>query len=209
MSAASPSRRGRRVRLAVALLLLGAIGGPVGWQVTDRLESNNAFCASCHLDADTPLHREIARDFELWPVSTLASKHGKAVVEGRDEAAFRCVDCHGGTGLVGRARVKLLAAKDAFWYVSGRFEEPRQMSVPLRDEDCSKCHADHPAAAGQPDAAQPFHALAVHDTNLGLACVACHEAHVSGGRAEAYFLRAERVRSECALSSGDGTRPAQ
>jgi nitrate/TMAO reductase-like tetraheme cytochrome c subunit len=179
-------------------VLLGAMGVPIGWHVSDRLESNNAFCTSCHLDAGTPLHREIARDFELWPVSTLASKHGKAAVEGRAESAFRCVDCHGGTGLAGRARVKVLAAKDAFWYVLGRFDEPKHMSVPLPDEDCSKCHAGHPAASAEPGAVEPFHALAVHNTNLGISCVACHEAHVSGGRAEAYFLRAERVMAECA-----------
>lgn len=197
--------------MAAGALLLGAISTPIGWQVSDRLESNNAFCTSCHLDASTPLHRDIARDFEHPTASTLASRHAKAVVEGRDDATFRCVDCHGGTGFIGRARVKLLAAKDAFWYVAGRFEEPQHMSVLLRDDDCSKCHAVHPAASGREDGAEPFHALAVHNTNLGVVCVSCHEAHVVGGRAGAYFLRGERVRSECARChpalAGDAEAP--
>ena len=56
------------------------------------------------------------------------------------DAVFRCIDCHGGTSPLGRVRVKALAAKDAFWYIVGHFEEPDGMRWPLWDEDCLKCH---------------------------------------------------------------------
>ncbi len=179
-------------------LLLGAIGAVVGWQISDRLESKNAFCTSCHLDAQTPLHRKIARDFAGVPATTLAARHAATSIEGRQDASFRCVDCHAGTGFTGRLRVKWLAMSDSVRYALGRFEEPKNMRVPLRDEDCEKCHPDHPAQETTPGAVERFHALAVHDTNLGVACVSCHEAHEQGGTAEAVFLRRERVMPECA-----------
>jgi len=130
---ASPSRRGRWIAAAAVAAIVSA---PLGWHLSDRLERDNDFCTSCHLTPDRPLHTEIRSGFDAAPAGTLAAVHGGATGE-RD---FRCIDCHGGVGLVGRARVKALAAKDAFWYVVGRFEEPDHMRWPLWDEDCGQCH---------------------------------------------------------------------
>jgi len=182
--------------LAVAGLALCA--APLGWWVSDRLEQNNDFCNSCHLASGVPLHRELRRDFDAERPASLAGLHGAAGNDARADAAFRCIDCHGGHSLVGRARVKVLAAKDAFWYAVGRFDEPDGMRWPLWDEDCAKCHAEfdeRPAAAWQ---SPRFHELAVHNVDLGVDCVACHLAHEPGGNPQAFFLHAEPVRAECA-----------
>ena len=50
----------------IALLVLAA-GAPAGWMISDRLESRNEFCTSCHLDAATPLHEQKAMDFAESP----------------------------------------------------------------------------------------------------------------------------------------------
>lgn len=198
---ASSSAR-RRLAWAAWLAGAGALSGVLGWTVTDRLERDNDFCNACHLggpDAGTPLHVDVRREFDARPALSLAAAHAAAEVEGRDDAAFRCIDCHGGTSWVGRARVKALAAKDAFWYVVGRFEEPDGMRWPLWDEDCRKCHARFAGQAWDGLGPEPFHARSVHNVKLGVDCVACHGAHGPGGDPAAHFVHAVPVRAQCAL----------
>jgi nitrate/TMAO reductase-like tetraheme cytochrome c subunit len=193
----------RRVAIATAAALLGAAGGAAGWAVSDRLEQDNDFCNACHLDAETPLHREVRREFDARPTASLAAAHGAALVEGRADSAFRCIDCHGGTGALGKLRVKVLAGKDAFWYVAGRFEEPEGMRWPLWDEDCRQCHAEFAGQSWQGWGAEPFHARPVHNTALGVDCVECHAAHGAGGNPDGYFLHAAHVRAQCARCHED------
>jgi nitrate/TMAO reductase-like tetraheme cytochrome c subunit len=176
-----------------------AVGAPLGWTVSDRLERDNDFCNACHLQPDVPLHLDIRRDFDAEPAASLAGLHGGLRLESRADAAFRCIDCHGGASALGRARVKALAAKDAFWYVTGRFEEPDGMAWPLWDEDCTQCHDRFDESASDPWSAPRFHELPVHNVELGVACVECHTSHVPGGNALAFFLDPQRVRSRCAL----------
>lgn len=166
----------------------------MGWLVSDRLEANNDFCNSCHLAPGRPLHADVRRDFDAAPAASLAGVHAKA----GDEGGFRCIDCHGGTGFVGRVRVKTLAAKDAFWYAVGRFDEPDHMRWPLWDEDCSKCHAAFDTSDVEAWQSPRFHQLPVHNTALGVACVECHRVHDAGGKPQAFFLHAPRVRTQCA-----------
>ncbi len=180
----------------LTLTALGAISAPAGWLVTDRLEQDNDFCVSCHLDADTALHESNHADLDTRPPEALAPAH--AAAGHRDGRAFRCIDCHGGAGFVGRARVKLLSAKDAFWYVVGRFEEPEGMHWPLWDEDCVKCHDTFDPPAREPWEPPAFHGLPVHNNVLGVACVTCHAAHERGGLADQFFLHPEPVRAACA-----------
>ncbi len=175
------------------------VAAPAGWVVTDRLERDNDFCNACHLEPGVLLHVDIRDGFLARPPATLAAAHAEAGVDGRD-AGFRCIDCHGGTSFVGRARVKALAAKDAFWYVVGHFEEPDGMRWPLWDEDCRKCHdsfdeADIPADAWQ---SPRFHEVALHNVDLGVDCVSCHRVHDLGGNADAHFIHVDSVHVECA-----------
>ena len=187
-------RWGRWVGLGLGA---AAIAGPLGWVVTDRLEQDNDFCNACHLDAATPLHTEVRRAFDASPPGNLAALHASEPVEGREDG-FRCIDCHGGASLVGRARVKALAGKDAFWYVVGHFEEPEGMRWPLWDEDCRQCHARFDESPGAAWESTRFHQVPLHNVELGVGCVECHLVHVPGGNAEAHFIHAEPVRAQCA-----------
>lgn len=185
-----------RMVCALAALALGATAGPAGWFISDRLEQENDFCVSCHLEGGEPLHADNRADLDARPAQALAPAH--AAAGHPDEREFRCIDCHGGTGFLGRARVKLLSVKDAFWYVVGRFEEPEGMHWPIEDEGCVKCHQafePSPSSNGEP---QAFHALAIHNHALGVSCVACHGAHEQGGLADFHFLHPVSVRAECA-----------
>jgi hypothetical protein len=187
-----------RVLLAAAALAL--IAAPLGWWVTDRLEQNDAFCTSCHLPSGTPLHADNAADFAARPAVSLAVAHAVAGNEARSDGAFRCIDCHGGAGFLGRARVKVLSARDGLLYLAGRFHEPRGMAWPLLDEDCRKCHPSFASASAATESWETpaFHALSVHNRELGVSCVTCHLAHERGGLADRDFLHPEPVRAACA-----------
>jgi hypothetical protein len=178
------------------------------WTVSDRLEQRNDFCLSCHLTPEVRLHDPIGRDFERRPPASLAARHAEIGAMEREEG-FRCIECHGGTSWPGRLRVKLVAAKDALVYVTGRFEEPQRMPWPLWDEDCQKCHTRFEHIEPQGWDSMPFHGGAGHDENLGVACVDCHRVHDTSVDPEAFFLRARHVRTQCArchseFRDGDG-----
>ena len=191
-----------QLKRSVALALASAfIGAPAGWLISDRIEQDNDFCKSCHLASGVPLHIGIRRGFDTEEPSSLAALHGRSLVVARgrgDAAAFRCIDCHGGKSFVGRVRVKALAAKDAFWYTVGHFEEPEKMSWPLWDEDCLACHTSFDEREAQGFESPRFHQLAVHNVDLGVDCVECHQVHESAGDRQAFFLVTERVRANCA-----------
>jgi nitrate/TMAO reductase-like tetraheme cytochrome c subunit len=184
--------------VAFSAAALGASLGAAGWIVTDHLEQDDDFCNACHVSQGLPLHAGIRRDYDARPALSLAGRHAAARIGDREDGAFRCIDCHGGKSFAGRLRVKTLAAKDALAYASGRFEEPERMRWPLWDEDCSACHASFQAASEDSPGSSRFHALPVHNVDLGVTCVECHSAHEPGGDPAAYFLRAAFVRAQCA-----------
>jgi hypothetical protein len=186
-------------RSFLVVAALAAVAAPLGWWGTDRLEENDAFCSSCHLASGTPLHADNAADFRARPAASLAVAHAAAGNRTRADGAFRCIDCHGGTGLAGRARVKLLSLRDGLIYATGRFDEPHGMAWPLRDQDCRRCHADFESAssASESGGTPAFHALPVHNRELGVTCVTCHLAHERGGLPDRNFLHPQAVRPQC------------
>jgi len=99
---------------------------------------------------------------------------------------------------LGRLRVKVLAGKDAFWWLTGHFDEPDAMRWPLWDEDCSQCHASFDTREPEAWQSPRFHQLPVHNASLGVGCVECHFSHDSEVDVDAYFLDASRVRPQCA-----------
>jgi predicted CXXCH cytochrome family protein len=163
------------------------VGAPAGWFASDALESNNDFCTSCHLDAQTPLHARKARDFATAPATSLVAAHRSA------EADFRCIDCHGGASFPNKLRVKLVAARDAGAYLLGRFEEPDDMEFPLWNEDCVQCHARY-----EPEREDAFHAIGVHNLpEFEFDCVQCHRAHPTGRDPALDFLASDDVLPVC------------
>jgi hypothetical protein len=186
------------MRWLLGLCAAGLVLAPAGWFGTDYLEARNDFCNACHLGPDVPLHIDIRRDFDGRPVKSLAGVHAAALHPDRSaDEPFRCIDCHGGASFIGKARTKLLAAKDGFWWAVGDFEEPTGMAWPLWDEDCQQCHAGFDSSRAQEEN-PPFHALDVHNVALGVACVECHLSHETGGREDLYYLAPAHVRGQCA-----------
>ena len=185
--------RVHRASWLVVVIVAGAASVPTGWLVTDHLEQDNDFCNACHLESGVALHRDIRLDFDEAPAMSLAAAHAAA-----GDEPFRCIDCHGGGSFAGRARVKARAAKDAFFYLTGQFDEPDHMRWPLWDEDCAQCHASFEES--EPLAGEPtrFHQFGVHNGDLGVDCVACHLSHERVGSDAPYHLQVDHVRTQCA-----------
>ena len=127
------------------------------------------------------------KDFLGAPAASLVSAHHGA------KPGFRCIDCHGGASFANKLRVKALSARDAFFYVLGRFEEPREMRHPLWNEDCVKCHA-----AYEPARDDAFHAIGVHNLpEFAYDCVQCHQAHPTGRQKSLDYLERESLVAVC------------
>ena len=174
-----------------------ALAIPAGWWTTDILEADNDFCNSCHLPDGGPLHTALREDFDARPFASLAARHGSLAIASRPASpGMRCIDCHGGVGLLGRARVKLLSAKDTLLYLSGRFEEPDGMTSPLSDADCSQCHTQF-REKGEGFDGEAFHNKALHNVGLGVDCVECHAVHDASGDPERWFLRDDLLSTRC------------
>jgi nitrate/TMAO reductase-like tetraheme cytochrome c subunit len=186
----------RTKQLLIGLVAAVVLVISVGWFGSDSLEQDNDFCNACHLEPGLPLHIDIREDFDARPVESLVGAHA-AVMRPVGEP-FLCIDCHGGVGLLGRARVKVLAGKDAFWWAVGHFEEPTRMRWPLWDADCRQCHPNFREGTDATSANPQFHALGVHNVELGVSCVECHLSHETGGDEDLYHLHPVRVRAQCA-----------
>lgn len=180
----------------VVPLLVLLLGG-VGWGVSDRLEQQNDFCNACHLADGIPLHIETREKFDRVMPVDLAGVHGRGWVEDREDSAFRCIDCHAGTGAVERTKVKLLAARDGLRYVIGSFDEPEGMPFDLSPATCKGCHPGfrHSAAPGW--TLEAYHGRDGHDTKEAPPCVHCHTVHEDGGDAFAYYMRRARIDRKC------------
>lgn len=189
-------------RIAIGLAgLVAAVSA--GWFATDALEANNDFCTACHLPTGSVLHQELRESFDAQPVHNLAGVHGAAKREYEfGVRAFRCIDCHGGVGWVGRVKVKLLAAKDAMVWATGDFDEPDHMEYPLGEADCRQCHREFSLEVDAELAAEVefirFHGSSVHNVDLGVVCVECHSVHVGGDDKATFYLEATSVRQQCA-----------
>lgn len=178
-------------------MILFVLAAPAAWWATDRLEAEDDFCNSCHLPNGTPLHKELRKDFDGRPPASLAALHADLALSDRpDSPKIRCIDCHGGVGLIGRARVKLLSAKDSLLYIAGQFEEPEAMTSPLWDSDCRQCH-ERFLEKNRGFDGEAFHNKPLHNVGLGVDCVECHTLHDAGDPSR-WFLEPDHIRMRCA-----------
>jgi nitrate/TMAO reductase-like tetraheme cytochrome c subunit len=195
-------RVGIRTWQLAALAALVVASACLGWVATDTLEAENDFCNACHLPGGAVLHAEIRDGFDAQAPRNLAGVHGgasttKGGTKGSPPRAFRCIDCHGGVGLVARAKVKALAAKDALVWLVGDFDEPDHMEYPLGEADCRQCHEGFSSDEDEQFGQVRFHARSVHNADLGVNCVECHTVHVGGDDASTFYLEPNRVREKC------------
>lgn len=170
------------------LIVLTCLGALVSIVALDRMEGNNRFCIACHLDDNKPLHGDKFNDFIKNDPVNLAGLH-MTKANGKE---FKCIDCHEGTNIKDRLRIKLISSKDAMVYLFGDPKEPNHLRVPLLDGDCLKCHPTY-----KPKNPQDYHALLDHARDIPIKCIQCHNSHKEGGMKELYFLDEKTVLPLC------------
>lgn len=177
---------------AVALILLVPA---IGLSTALALEAQDPFCASCHTQPEVEYF-----DRSLTLPSDLASAHRPAEV--------RCVDCHSGSGLAGRAGSLSQGASDLVAYLTGEFARPAVTTKPVGDGGCTKCHAQPSAVA---DLSAPVEDISsshyhfveytgewhVREPDPRGTCVLCHSAHTLGGLPGQAYTTNAAVQTAC------------
>ena len=168
-----------------ALLVLGIVLAGSGFAFAATQESHDTFCASCHTQPEfTFFQRETAAQ-----PSDLASAH--------TAKQTRCIDCHSGAGVAGRAAGMRVGAGDLFAWVTGHATQPAPLTHPIPDGNCLKCHQDIPKTQ---DFNRHFHAFLsrwqAQDPNAAT-CVSCHTTHTTDGEESLTYLQRDRTVQVC------------
>ncbi len=181
--------------LAVALGVL-AIGG-TGLALV--LENQDAFCAACHTQPEQAFYEQSRQP----SAATLAALH--------TQKQTACIDCHSGSGTLGRAVGLSQGAHDLFAYLSGTYNKPAVTTNPLGDDTCLNCHGD--VVKERPGAALElnghYHVFLTRwqsvDPNAAH-CTTCHTAHSKGLESLQFMAQGQvaRVCDDCHTAlSGD------
>lgn len=109
------------------------------------------------------------------------------------EEGTRCIDCHGGVGPRARAETLILAAGDTIQFVTGRYEQPATMGMPLANPNCRQCHNDAVVKQGFEN---HFHSLVDDPEAPPIFCVACHVSHQEADQ-RTFFVRESDVFPSC------------
>jgi hypothetical protein len=179
-----------KLMLAIALFVPIATVGSAS-----ALENLDPLCASCHTQPETEYF-----DRSLTLPSDLASAHTPEEV--------RCIDCHSGAGLAGRAGSLRQGASDLIAFASDDYTAPAVTTNPVGDGACIKCH-------GQPSAIEDLSAP-VEDISSSHyhfmeytaewngrepdprgTCVICHAAHSLEGLEGQAFTSNAAVQPAC------------
>ncbi|MDE3091260.1 MAG: NapC/NirT family cytochrome c [Chloroflexota bacterium] len=149
-----------------------------------NLENQDAFCASCHTEPESKyLEQSLDKN-----TRNLAAFHTQKTV--------RCIDCHSGGGIFGRATGLTQGAQDLMAYQSGNYHAPAITLSKLGDDSCTKCHAD---TMTRRDFNNHFHLYLsewqASDPNAAH-CVDCHVAHPVGDPTQ-QFLTVKTVQTIC------------
>ncbi|MEJ2570513.1 MAG: hypothetical protein P8Y98_08220 [Anaerolineales bacterium] len=189
------------------ILVLGFVLAASGFVFAASKESHDPFCASCHTQPESTFFE---RSLDVDAVD-LASFH--------TQETTRCIDCHSGPGVLGRMRAELMGARNALAWFTHTAMQPAPLTVPIRDENCLKCHQDviqrgyspkHPLAIvsgdghgereGEEDASNHWHELLArwqaYRSDAGT-CTSCHAGHTTDGTAETGYENAAITRAVC------------
>ena len=155
-------------------------------------ERDDRFCISCHL------HEKKFDRFVNAPARDLTGPHHAKDV--------RCIDCHGGADLPMRLRVWTVAGIDTLRYLAGRYHEPEGMRLPLRANECARCHTPimkhRPAASAEQEEAlegqtgNQYHAIRGHET-VRIICTRCHRSHTTDSEPRLQFIARAHVQPIC------------
>ena len=188
--AKKPVQRRRLFHLSRTVLLLVASAIFIfivgSFSIAANMEERDSFCASCHTQPETDYY---GRSQAGNPID-LASFH--------TTKQTRCIECHSGIGVTGRASAILLGARNAVIYFTGTAKQPAPLTVPVRDDNCVKCHA---SVYNTADFNNHFHNLLPRwqaaDPNNFASCVDCHSSHTTDGTNQTSFLSQARIDQVC------------
>ncbi len=180
--------RDRVARGAGLLGIVGLILAGSAYTIGTRLESNDAFCASCHVEPETAYY---LASLDPEQALTLAASHA-----GNET---RCIDCHSRKWLPGRLWAQFGGLQNWVAFVSGRYHDPSVTTRPVGDSGCSKCHSDltwvseRPGHYHSPWLRQRWQAEG-GPTNT---CEVCHPSHESVALADTQFMDDELIEEQC------------
>ncbi len=150
-----------------------------------HLENNDQFCARCHTEPETTYVARAAQ-----PAVDLASAHAAKHVT--------CIQCHSGSGPLGRLDAITLGARDLTMYLRHRYPQPAVLTHPIPDSYCLKCHSE---VLRNRSFDNHFHALLPQWQNAipgsAATCVSCHTAHTTDGEQKLAWLNKPRAVAQC------------
>jgi predicted CXXCH cytochrome family protein len=202
---ASPIKKNSRLLMLLGgILAIGVILVVNGFTFAASQETHDSFCASCHTQPESTFFQ---RSTGTQPVD-LASYH--------TVQQTRCIDCHSGQGILGRAQAEMLGARNAFAWYTHTAVQPAKLTFPISDADCLKCHQDViqqgytpktqmtiPGAFGGREREgrnnhwHVFLARWQAASSTAGTCTSCHTGHSTGGNAQNGFMIDQTVRTQC------------
>ncbi len=172
------------------ILAIAGVGGVIA------LESQDAFCASCHTEPEATYFQRSLQEKKV----DLASFHSPQNT--------RCIDCHsGGGGAGGRLKGLQQGARDLAAFVSGNYHRPAITTNPLGDESCTQCHTKILERKQESRKASGMGLLGHYHFYLlqwqaedkdAARCITCHPSHTTG-LASLQFMPQGKVGAQCDL----------
>jgi len=202
----TPTKRYIRViQTLVVVVVLGLLLSAGGFAYAASQESHDPFCASCHTQPESTYYQ---RSIDSQSID-LASNH-------TDQQA-RCIDCHSGSGVLGRMQAELLGARNAAAWYTHTAVQPAELTIQIHDENCLKCHQDVTRRDYQPkhqinitilgrrgeeEEAGPnhWHELMARWQEISPSagsCTSCHSGHLTDGSAATGWENEQTTRSVC------------
>jgi hypothetical protein len=133
------------------------------------LEARNDFCASCHTQPETTYYQRTLQT----TLTDLTSAHVAKQV--------RCIDCHSGSGTLGRLDGLRQGAQDLTAYLTNNYHQPAVTTKPLPDANCVKCHEK---IFETKSLKNHYHfylpAWQQQEPQKAATCVNCHTSHTQG-----------------------------
>jgi nitrate/TMAO reductase-like tetraheme cytochrome c subunit len=151
-------------------------------------EQASEFCASCHTEPEAEYLARYMRAVEQQSAEDLASFHYR-------QQGIRCIDCHVGEDVAGRAQVLAFAARNAFKRYTGFMQQPAVIVLPIQNEACLKCHEQQ---MRQPGFENHMHNKPYYNPEPVpfIRCTDCHPSHRSGDERTAFLFR-ETILPHC------------
>ncbi len=188
----------------IGIMALGIFLAAGGFTFAASQETHDPFCASCHSQPESTFFQ---RSIDPQAVD-LASYH--------TAQETRCIDCHSGPGIWGRMQAELLGARNTVAWYTHTAVQPAQLTFPIQDANCLKCHQDVTQRGYTPkqsvtivgegrrgeEEAGPNHwheQLArwqAFAPNAGT-CTSCHPGHSTDGTAQTGFENTQTTRTVC------------